>query len=217
MPWPAAPEHGALHPDFSAFLEFLVLLVAMAACISEFLAVAAAAAMVESLAACLEFLMLHVAVVAVASMGDGFAASREFLVLYVSLATVAATDEVLCCISGVPRAAHRRGCSGRHGRTPCYIPGVPRAARRCGRRGCQTMPSAASREFLVLHVAVVAVAAMGKGLAASLVFLVLHVAVACLAAKDDGGALGSCHPVACRSFAACSAACALSQALPMVL
>ena len=77
-----------------------MLLVAMAACISEFLAVAAAAAMVESLAACLEFLMLHVAVVAVASMGDGFAASREFLVLYVSLATVAATDEVLCCISG---------------------------------------------------------------------------------------------------------------------
>ena len=69
----------------------------------------------------------------------------------------------------------------------------------------------------MLHVAVVAVAAMGKGLAASLEFLVLHVAVACVAAKDNGGTLGSCHPVARRSFAAGSAACALSQAMPMVL
>ena len=64
----------------------------------------------------------------------------------------------------------------------------------------------------MLHVAVVAVAAMGEGLAAYLEFLVLPAAT-----KDDGGALGSCHLVACRSFAACSAACTLPCAMPMVL
>ena len=63
----AAPEHGVLHPDFPAFLEFLVLHVAMAAMAAtnkalaasqEFAPVFAAASMVKRLAAPLEFLVL---------------------------------------------------------------------------------------------------------------------------------------------------------------
>ena len=43
-----------------------------------------------------------------------------------------------------------------------------------------------SLEFFVLHVAMAAVAATDEGLAACLEFLVLHVAVAAVAAMDEG-------------------------------